>query len=221
MGVIPPIGRDRKIEVLTILNKDKNVKFYAVDFRGYTPTSPKHYNHLKNVMLHFRTRGQLDERYLYSINHTPYFPGRGVTPLPSEDIALICSGVDGVGGTHISRGAGGDGDSEPSIKTFDPNTLGYDDILVEDLTKEWPISVSISARQISNASESKRGDLRNLANAELINSGLGKLKTAVENGNEREFLISKAGFTSPIQEKTSEMAYAYENPYEQRGLSEY
>lgn len=221
VGVIPPIGRDRKTEILTLLNKDFGVRFYAVDFRGYTPTSHDHFNHLKNVMLHFRTRGQLDQRYLYSINHIAYFPGRGVNPLPSEAFALICSGIDAVGGTHIHRGVGGDGDSEPSLKIFDPTVLGFKDILLRKLIDEWPISVSITPERISTASEKKRGDLRNLANAESLNSGLYQLRTAVENGNERGHLRSKAGFSDSIAQKTSEMAYAYENPYEQRGITDY
>jgi len=190
MGVLPPLAPGHQRQILT-LYEDINTEFLAVDFRGLKPTTERVYDWLQDFIADLTVRGELNNRVLYALNYRKYFPRRGASIHPSEGIALVGSGFDILGETHVSR-VYIDGDHEvTNVKAFDPSTFGFQNVSLDNLQSEWPQASTISPSRLDSVGESKRRELRQLSNAESLNYGLRAFRAAVLNGEARRFIESK------------------------------
>ncbi|MFC7141808.1 hypothetical protein ACFQMA_18475 [Halosimplex aquaticum] len=190
MGVLPPLAAGHQRQILT-LYEDIGAEFLAVDFRGLKPTTDRVYDWLQEFIADLAVRGELSSRVLYALNYRRYFPRRNASVHPSEGIALVGSGFDILGETHVSR-AFPQGDYQmTNVKAFDPSTLGFRNVSLDNLQDEWPQASTIPPARLDSVGESKRRELRHLANAESLNYGLRAFRAAVQNGEARDFIESK------------------------------
>lgn len=210
MGTIPPIGFSRQREILVTL-EDFDVQMLAVDFRGFKPTTPKHYDPVRDLIADLSKRGKIADRILYSINHKAYHPLRNRDQFPSEEVALVGSGFDIIGGTHISRTGGGPSGPKTSAKIFDPTKLVVRDVPLSELNRKWPKTATIGSDRYLSVSESTQGKLRKLVNAEGLYYSFNELQKAVKSGNERDFLATKEGFTPSLEQTLSKMVSTYQS----------
>lgn len=190
MGLLPPLKPGHQRQILT-LYEDINAEFLAVDFRGYKPTQDQVYKWLKEFIADLAVRGELNGRILYALNYRRYFPRRNSELHPSEGIALIGSGFDILGETHVSRVVIDGEHQVTNVKAFDPSALGFRNVPLDNLRKEWPQASTITPERLDSVGDSKRSDLRQLSNSESMNYGLKAFRAAVRNGDAREFIESK------------------------------
>lgn len=206
MGVLPPLGWSRRRDTMVIY-EDWDLQLFAVDFRGLKPTTDEHFDRLKKLIADLAKRREFENRVLYAVNHRRYFPRRNSELHPSEGVALVGAGFDIIGGTHVHRGGFGDG-PVTNIKVFEPTSFGFRNVPLETLKKSWPTSSTISPERFGKVSNSKRSQLRNLTNAESMNYGFRVLRKAIEERDEKEFLLGLEGFEK-IEDKLDEIVAKY------------
>lgn len=195
MGVLPLLAPGHQRQILKIY-EDADVEFLAIDFRGLKPTTEEVQEWLKELIADLTVRAELDKWILYALNYRKYFPTQNATIHPSEGIALLGSGFDILGETHVSRIYIQGEHEVTNMKAFDPSGLGFRNVSLNNIVDEWPQRSTISAARLDSVGESKRNSLRNLANAESMNYALRALRAAVENGDARQFLESKEASSS-------------------------
>lgn len=214
MGVLPLIGWSRCREVMREYEAS-GIQLYAIDFAGLKATSEKPFQHLKNIIADISKRPRNQEEYkesiLYAFNYKRYHPLKNTSLYPAEAFALITEGVDIAGGTHRHR-LGGSGDIEiTDTKIFNPNQFGFDTVPLDRIRESWDYPTSITIEQFTSVSEGRQGELRKVANSELMNMGLKKLRASIKDGNERSFLEGKGGYQGTVASLAEEMVKTYEN----------
>lgn len=207
MGVLPLIAPGHRRQILT-LYEDIGVEFLAIDFRGLKPTTDRVHDWLQEFIADLTVRGELNKRVLYALNYRKYFARPNASVHPSEGIALVGSGFDILGETHVSRIVI-DGDHQvTNTKAFDPSVLGFRNVSLDRIQDQWPQASTITASRLDSVGESKRRDLRKLANAESLNYGLRAFRAAVENGDARQFIESKEA-SSLLRDRIQAMEEMY------------
>jgi hypothetical protein len=208
MGILPLLSPGHQRQILT-LYEDIGAEFLTVDFRGKKPTTDEVYEWVQEFIADLAIRGELSNHVLYALNYRKYFSRRNATLHPSEALALVGSGFDVLGETHISR-MGPIGDHEvTNMKAFDAQAFGFRNVPLDDIQGQWPQASTINPARINAVGDSKRGALRKLANAESLNYSLRAFRAAVKNGDVKEFLENKEA-ASMLQEEFQAMIEMYD-----------
>lgn len=183
---------------------------FAFDWRGTMPSKEKNHGEVKDLLTHLGKMGDAPGQIFYSLNHKNYHSTGEEEFLPAEPLALVGMGFDIIGGVFRPK-AGGGGSSLDSLKIFDPNELGYQDVLTDAPVDEYPVNSSIDLTQIAQSSDSKNRELRKLLNSEGLSIALKKLRAAIQNGHEKTFLEDKRGYCDSVEGAMTGMADAYED----------
>lgn len=214
MGVLPMIGWSRCRELMREYEA-AGVQLYAVDFAGLKATSEEPFNHLKNIVADISKRPRNQEKYkesiLYAVNYKRYHPVKNAESYPAEAVALITEGVDIAGGTHRHRHGGSDDIEITDTKVFNPNELAFDAVPLESLHEDWNYPTTITVDQFTEVGENRRRELRKVANAEMMNFALRKLRASINDGNARSFLKDKVGYQGTVASLAAEMVRTYDD----------
>jgi len=209
MGILPLIDWQRRREILREY-ESADLKFIGLDYRGFKPTTDEYFDLHANLIKDLAVRDQLANTLLYAFNFKSYHPKRNNHPIPSEAVALSTFGVDILGGCHVNRGAGGNGEIT-DVKIFNTNTFLFDRIELEAVQEQFPGDPTVETTQLADFQYEKRTQLRKLINAEMLSIAFRKLRAAIRDGNERTFMEKKSGYLGDIQEQATEIADRYDD----------
>lgn len=209
MGILPLIGWERRRELLREYESD-GINLLGLDYRGFKPTTDKLFNQHLNLISDLAARDQLSNSVLYAFNYKSYHPTKNGAPIPSEAIAQATFGVDILGGCHTYRGAGGGGEIT-DVKIFNSNEFRFDRVELEAIPEQFPGGSTINPVDLSEFGYGKRTNLRKLINSELISRGLRKLRAAIRDGFEREFMEQKSGYSGAVKEQAIAVANKYDD----------
>lgn len=209
MAVLAPIGFSRLQELVSTYI-DRDVNLFAYDWRGKKPSIGTNHSDIKDLMTHLGRTGDARELVFYSLNHRSYHSTGEERFLPAEELALTGMGFDIIGGRFRPKAGGGSSELE-SLKVFNPNEFGYDDIPTEAPPGQYPVSSSLDLSQIATSGDSKNRELRKILNAEGLSSALRKLRASIRDGNERSFLEEKRGYTGNVESAMTSFARAYDD----------
>jgi len=192
MGVLPLLGPGHRRQVLQIY-EDFGIELIAVDFQGKKPTTEEVYTWITDLISDLRKRGELGSYLLYALNHKKYFDNGTSSAHAPEGLALLASGFDILGESHVSKMVVKDDFEPTNVKAFNPQSLRYKNVPLDQLESEWPQSSTIPASRFAEVGDAKRGKLKKLSNAESFNYALQAFRAAIENGEIREYMEEREG----------------------------
>jgi hypothetical protein len=209
MGILPLIGWERRRELLREY-ENAQIKLLGLDYRGFKPTKSQMFDQHMKLMSDLAVRDRLAKGILYAFNFKSYHPTRGGGPIQSEAVALSTFGVDIFGGCHQFRGAGGGGEIT-DVKIFNPNQFYFDRIALESITESLQTSDVVDPKDLVEYGYGKRTNLRKLINADLLSKGFRKLRAAIQDGHEKEFMQNKIGYSGDLTHQAVAMAKKYDD----------
>lgn len=207
MGILPLVRPGHRRQILQIY-EDFGTELIAVDFQGKKPTTEDVYSWVTDLISDLRKRGELESNLLYALNFRKYFDNGTSSVHAPEGLALLASGFDILGENHVSNIVVDDDFEPTNVKAFNPKTLAYTNVPLNELRTKWPQSSTISASRFAEVGDAKRADLKKLSNSESFNYALQAFRAAVENGEIGEYMESKQG-TSLITPQLRRIVDAY------------
>lgn len=207
-ATIPPVVFDDRGREIMSYFEEKGLTSFAIDFRGFKPTTDRLYSQIEDMFVDLGTRRQAESRLFYALNYKPYHVSSARDIHPSEALKLAGSGFDILGGTYAYRGGGGGGPSD-NIKIFNPTSFGFQEVPKTEIETNWPVNSTISPSKLASVGENQQRGLRRLVNAEQLSIAFKKIRAATRDGKIAGLFEGKVGLPDPDSNQMNELSNSY------------